>query len=172
MTNQINVKAAIGESPNEVFLRTGQFLIGLSALAYLGISGFGVELGGHSMMAPLVTGSAAMFMMMYGAYLRKRHLQAKEAHELLILDRKLEDHHEPKKGDVEFLDFISKQNLPISKHELSELVFPYDAGRTKAELQKALMSKRASWWTCEGSLVEYGDSYRLKGDTTDATVIK
>ena len=172
MTNQINVKAAIGEAPNEVFLRTGQVAFCASVISYLGFQGFGLEHGEHSVLAPLVTGSASIFMMMYGAFLRKRHLQAKEAHELLMLDRQSHDHHEPKKGDVEFLEFISKQDLPISKHELSELVFPYDASRTKSELQKALMSKRASWWVCEGSLVEYGDSYRLKGDTTDATVIQ
>jgi arginine exporter protein ArgO len=84
MIDRTDVRAAIGDAPNEVFLRTGQFVMAVSVLAYLGISGFGIELKGHSSLAPVVTGSAALFMMMYGAYLKKKQHQEKQAHEIRL----------------------------------------------------------------------------------------
>lgn len=81
---EINVKAVIGKDPNEVFLRTGQALVILSAITYFGISGFGVELGDRSELAPLVGGSFGALLMVYGAYLRKGHLIAKEKHDIAM----------------------------------------------------------------------------------------
>lgn len=85
---EINVNKAIGEQPNEIWLRTGQVAVGLSFLSLLGIKAFGVEVGMSTDLAPFVVLAAGIFMMMYGTKLKKERLQAEQKHELEMAEKR------------------------------------------------------------------------------------
>ena len=132
---KLEVNTVIGERPNQILMRTGQFGAAVSFISYLGISGFGLELGGHSELAPLVTASFSGVCLAAGAWLAV--VQARFDHEKAIAKKP----EEPTKGDKEFYAFIVPL-LPLTIVEITKLKFAYDDKKTKPELLTAMIFKR------------------------------
>ena len=176
--NQVgqNAKAVMGESANEIWLRTGQILGLLGVLSYLGIGLSGMDINGErTEFAPLVVIVLSMCLMLYGTKLRKDQQIKIQRHEMALADRRGNRRGKPipSRGDEAFLEWISPQ-LPLNDVELSNIdPFPYDSKRTKPELMAALASKRINWWVHHGDIIKRGGTYDLRknADKTDATVL-
>ena len=89
-----SIAAFAGNSPNEVWTRTGQFISGVSVLSLLGIGIGGMEMGETTQYAPYVTLFAGFFGMYYGGRLRKNAQIAQRNHELEMADKRV--HRRPK----------------------------------------------------------------------------
>jgi hypothetical protein len=169
MSQTIDVNKIVGESPNEVWLRTGQVTLMFGVLCYVGFTGFGAEFHTSTSFGPFVLMSGGVLMMLYGTKLRKTKLVAEQAHALQVA-KASSPAMEPTAGHDQFLEWIKPQ-LPITVAELRDVKFQYDEKRTKAELLLASRYHRIGFWTNFGTLEKYGDSYDL-ANKPDLTVIK
>jgi len=144
-------------------MRTGQFAVALSSISYLGISGFGIQMGSKSEFAQLVVLIVGLCCMAAGVWLamvRERHQHVEVPHET------------PTKGDREFLAYITPL-LPFTIADVSKHKFPYDDNKTKPELLLGIRYKRLGFQIRQDTIYRDGDTFRLKGDSggDDSTVI-
>jgi len=147
-----------------ILMRTGQFGVGLSFISYLGITGFGIEMGGQSAFAQLVVLGVSLCCIASGVYLAI--IQAKYDHEKeLYLTGQTSE--EPTRGDKEFLSYI-KEHFPVTIGDITNLKFPYDDKRTKPELLLAFRHKRIMFWVHRGDIIKTGDTFTSKDN--DATI--
>lgn len=155
---KLEVNTVIGERPNQILMRTGQFGVVVSFITYSGISGFGLEIGEHSELAPAVMLSASIALMTGGAAMaymaEKFKAQATAAAKL-----------EPRtRGEDLFLAYIA-DHLPVNFDEIETLKFPYDDKKTKAELMKTMTIKRLSSEEKRGTVI-FKDGQYINADMT------
>ena len=168
-----NLNEIVGTTPNVMWLRVGQFMVALGALAYLGGKVAGVEfiedMNGHEPIIIILMGFGSMY---YGSRLARIKQIAERNHELDMAEKRKSDRpkQEPTRGNSEFIKWFSGLSHPITVVELSKESFPYDAKRTKPQLLSALNSMRAEWWTNHGEIIKLGDTYRLRDDNNQTII--
>ena len=90
--NEINVNKVIGETVNEVWLRTGQVTFVFGLLSYVGFNGLGgFDFGVTTTYGPFVLMSGGILMMLYGTKLREKKRIAEQRHELAMRDNGKKD---------------------------------------------------------------------------------
>ncbi len=88
---EINVNKVFGKHPNEVWLRTGQFLSYGSGISILGFSVAGIEQGPHTELGPFVILACGILMMIYGTKLRRVYLEKTQKHEIELAKAEKDD---------------------------------------------------------------------------------
>ena len=166
--SEINIKAVLGESPNEVWARVGQTLSVIGGLAYISFKGFGVEFAADNPNAPLILIALGFIAMSIGMSLRKVLAKAKQAHEIQLrrADRPVQ---EPTAGDNAFLEAFVQQGKTMTKEEIVLLPVKYQDSRTKPQLLESIKMKSADFWVRYGAIRQDESGYTLR--PTDATVI-
>ena len=86
-----NLNEIVGTTPNAMFLRMGQFMVALGALAYLGGKVAGVEfiedMNGHEPIIIILMGFCSMY---YGVRLARVRQIVERAHELEMIEKRKE----------------------------------------------------------------------------------
>lgn len=145
----------------------------MGVFSLLGISVSGVEVGtAGAQYTPWIIIILGGFSLWYGTQLKKNQQIAKKNHELNMADKAKTPHRpELTRGNIEFLEWFSTQDLPISAEDLAALPFTYDAKRTKPQLQSALVSQRAESLRSYGAISKHNGMYDLVDSDSDKTVI-
>ena len=163
MTTIAAILKAAGASPNESWLRTGQLLVIVGVASYMGINGFGVHIEPSAdIYSPLIMMTAGFMAMAYGTKLKKILAIAQEKHSLALVEAEAPK-SEPTKGLLEFLEWFSTLDHPITLKELNQVDFEHDASRSPEDVAESLKGLRAEWWVQHGEIVKYGNAYHLKG---------
>jgi len=80
MTTIATILKAAGASPNESWLRTGQLLVVVGTVSYMGINGFGVHIEPSAdIYSPLIMMTAGFMAMAYGTKLKRSLLSLKKS---------------------------------------------------------------------------------------------
>lgn len=160
MTNgKWNLKNLIGETPNEVWTRSGGvgFIMGCASL--LGFNFGKAGFNPVSDIAGIFVVAVSIFAMGMGYKMRKTlHIAEHEA--ALELN-----HTEPNKADRDCLHWV-KDQLPITTRELSNTPFPGDLDRDHEDLAASSTIRRLNMWVRRGELAKVGDTY----DDPDKTI--
>jgi len=152
----------VGESPNEIWMRTGQVVAILSIGSMLGLSVTGITTSVTTEYAPYVGLLFGGFCMYYGARLRKNSQIAKRNHELAMMEGLLQ----PSTRMQKFCAQVLKS--PKNKTDISESEFEMYDKMPKASLLMVLKQSTAN--ECLGSgiagLTSDGEYYDTRTDTT------
>jgi len=161
----------LGESPNEKWMVTGQFIIVVGVAVYIGFSGFGVEIGKATDLGPFVLMAGGVLSMLYGTKLKKEKHVREQQHELRIAEQRTVS--EPTEGDTLWWNQF-KLEAPVNARELEALNLPHDRSKTKEQLLASLNYQRCQGWIYRDKIVEYGNSYDTKEhfDANPKTVFK
>ena len=129
----------------------------------MGINGFGVHIEPSAdIYSPLIMMTAGFMSMAYGTKLKKILAIAQEKHSLALVEAEAPK-SEPTKGLLEFLEWFSTLEQPITLKELNIIDFGHDAKRSHEDVAESLKGLRAEWWVQHGEIVKYGNAYHLKG---------
>lgn len=98
MKNGLSVKSVLGspDQPNEGFGRVGMAAVLIGSLAKLEFTGLGVEFGDLSNSATTLVLLVGVFLMLYGAYLKKNLHAANQRHELELAKLEKIERESPK----------------------------------------------------------------------------
>jgi len=86
--NLKGIAALAGSGPSDVWLRTGQFISGVSVLSLLGIGITGMEMGETAQYTPYVTLFFGFFALYYAGRLANNVRIADRLHELEMADKR------------------------------------------------------------------------------------
>jgi len=163
MTIAETVIKAAGGSPNEAWIRTGQVLVVGTVVSYVGINGFGLNVEPTTdHYSPIIMLFAGFMALAYGTKLKKILAIAEEKHSLALVKAEAPK-SEPTKGLLEFLEWFSTLDHPITLKELNQVDFEHDGSRSPEDVAESLKGLRAEWWVQHGEIVKYGNAYHLKG---------
>ena len=131
--NEINVNKVIGETANEIWLRTGQVTFVFGVLSYVGFNGLaGFDFSSTTAFGPFVLMSGGVCMMLYGTKLREKKRIAERKHELEKRDSgRLKS--EPTEGDECFWEIFTAKS-PMTRAEVQAIEVPHDRKKTKDSL--------------------------------------
>lgn len=150
-------KSVVGDAPNEIWTRTGQFMLILGAISAVGFKGFGFEIVSVSGLISLSIVALGLFCLEIGTRRKKILRMAEQRHE--------RDLTEPNMRDREFLTWL-KDRLPVTRKDLTENPYPHDLTRDHRDLAASSTIRRADFWVGKGEIARIGDTYDDPNKTT------
>ncbi len=156
--------------PNQFWMVIGSILSVFGAASYLGISGYGFEVGQHSQFAPLVVMAFGAFFLYYGTRVARNR-------EIALAERRKSDRpeFEMTPGLQETLDQFRVAGGKLNRKQMAEFCTKRDKDKNKSELLETLTFYRMVILQLIGKVVFYGGVWYTREEfektDSDRTII-
>jgi len=160
--SEMSKAKVIGETPNEIWMRTGQVIAVVGALSTVGFKGFGFQVVSMAGAAPLILIFVGCLVMYIGTRYRKILHQARQQHEI-ALERAAIPEQKPTSGDDAVLEAFKLAERPMGREDTAHLSVSYYDQMTKPRLLESMKIKSIDYWIRSGEIVRDNGWLDVKG---------